>query len=118
MIKKTKQLENFYQNTIKDGFIEIENIPAELIDLFPDKSLVFNCLKFQETFNREVETKDICQTLSHIQCWKAISENELIDDNDFVLIAEGHITLIPKAIELANEYANKYLYYNGYKITA
>ena len=74
--KKPKQLENFYQNTIKDGFIEIENTPSELIDFFSDKSLVFNCLKFQEIFNREVKTEDICQTLSHIQCWKAISENQ------------------------------------------
>ncbi|WP_192881446.1 glycosyltransferase [Haemophilus haemolyticus] len=114
--KKNKKLENFYQNTIKDGFIEIENIPAELIDLFPDKSLVFNCLKFQETFNREVKTKDICQTLSHIQCWKAISENQLIDDNDMVLVAEADIVLVPNAIELANEYAKKYSSYNVIKL--
>ena len=114
--KNTKQLENFYQNTIKDGFIEIENTPAELIDLVPDKSLVFNCLNFQETFTREVKTKDICQTLSHIQCWKAISENQLIDDHDMVLVAEADIMLVPNAIELANEYANKYTSYNVIKL--
>ena len=114
--KKPKQLENFYQNTIKDSFIEIENTPAELIDLVPDKSLVFNCLNFQETFTREVKTKDICQTLSHIQCWKAIRENQLIDDNDMVLVAEADIVLVPNAIELANEYAKKYSSYNVIKL--
>ncbi|WP_118861982.1 glycosyltransferase [Haemophilus haemolyticus] len=114
--KKPKQLENFYQNTIKDGFIEIENTPSELIDFFSDKSLVFNCLKFQEIFNREVKTEDICQTLSHIQCWKAISENQLIDDDDMVLIAEADIILVPNAIELANEYAKKYSSYNVIKL--
>ena len=111
-----KKLAQFYKSISKNDFIEIESISQTLIDLYLDNSLLFNSSKFRDVFNREPEAKEITQTLSHIQCWKAISENQLIDDNDMVLIAEADIMLVPNAIELANEYAKKYSSYNIIKL--
>ena len=114
--KNREKLKNFYKSIGENDFIEIESIFQTLVNLYSDTSLLFNCNKFKEIFSREPKIEEISQTLSHIQCWKAISENQLIDDNDMVLIAEADIVLVPNAIELANEYEKKYSSYNVIKL--
>ena len=114
--KDREKLEIFYKSVAENNFVEIESIFQTLISLYSDASLFFNCNKFKEVFSRDPKFEEITQTLSHIQCWKAISENQLIDDNDMVLIAEADIVLVPNAIELANEYAKKYSSYNIIKL--
>lgn len=114
--KDQKKLEQFYKSIDENDFIEIESISQTLIDLYSDNSLLFNCSKFIDIFNREPKAKEIAQTLSHIKCWKTISENKSINEHDMVLVAEADIMLVPNAIELANEYANKYSAYNVIKL--
>lgn len=111
-----KKLAQFYKSIDENDFIEIESISQTLIGLYSDNSLLFNSSKFRDIFTRKPKVEEIAQTLSHIQCWKAISENQLIDDHDMVLVAEADIMLVSNAIELANEYANKYTSYNVIKL--
>ena len=61
-------------------------------------------------------TKKSPKTLSHIQCWKAIAENELLQNNDFVLIAESEIQPVENFIQHAINYANKYSSYGIIKL--
>ena len=60
--------------------------------------------------------KEIAHTLSHIQCWKAIAENEQLQNNDFALIAEGEIQPVENFIQHAINYANKYSSYGIIKL--
>ena len=60
-----------------------------------------------------VNDKEIARTLSHIQCWKAIAENQQLQNNDFALIAESEIQLVENCTKYAIKYANKY---SGYGI--
>lgn len=71
--KDREKLEIFYKSVAENNFVEIESIFQTLISLYSDASLFFNCNKFKEVFSRDPKFEEITQTLSHIQCWKAIS---------------------------------------------
>lgn len=101
---------------LQSGFHPIQAFSSEQIAMLPNKSALFNTQKALELLNRPVTDKEIAHTLSHIQCWQAIAENETLQDEDFALVAESAVKLVEDFQALAQAYANKYPSYGIIKL--
>lgn len=111
--EKAEALNHFLKYTDNSVVIPITAISKEQVKLLGNLSALFNINKNNEESNRLVNDKEIARTLSHIQCWKAIAENQQLQNNDFALIAESEIQLVENCTQYAIKYANKY---SGYGI--
>ena len=114
--EKAETLNHFLKCADNSVVIPITAISKEQVKLLGNSSALFNINKNNEERNRLVNDKEIARTLSHIQCWKAIAENELLQNNDFVLIAESEIQPVENFIQHAINYANKYSSYGIIKL--
>lgn len=99
----------------KSAFTPVLSFSAPQIELVGTGAL-FNTQKASEKLNRKITTEEIAHTLSHIKCWKAIAENETLQDEDFALIAESAVNLVEDFQRLAQDYANKYPSYGIIKL--
>jgi len=114
--EKAETLNHFLKCADNSVVIPITAISKEQVKLLGNSSALFNINKNNEERNRLVNDKEIARTLSHIQCWKAIAENEQLQDNDFALIAESEIQPVENFIQHAIHYANKYSSYGIIKL--
>ena len=114
--EKAETLNHFLKCADNSVVIPITAISKEQVKLLGNSSALFNINKNNEERNRLVNDKEIARTLSHIQCWKAIAENEQLQENDFALIAESEIQLVENFTQLAINYANKYPDYGIIKL--
>lgn len=115
---KIEGLSHFLQYASDSHLVPIPAVTKEQVSLLGNSSALFNLKKAEEELGRTrtVNNKEIAHTLSHIQCWKAIAENEQLQDNDFVLIAESEIQPVENFIQHAIHYANKYSSYGIIKL--
>ena len=103
-----EDLSSFLQQSNKTLFIPVKKQELSSIQLLKDS--LFNIERFKSIFNREPFSDEIANTLSHIMCWRKIAENDAINDNEYALIAESDISLIPNFYELCQVYIEKYPY--------
>lgn len=103
-----EDLSSFLQQSDKVHFIPVKKQELSFIQLLKDS--LFNIGKFKAIFNREPFSDEMANTLSHIMCWRKIAENDAINDNEYALIAESDISLIPNFYELCQVYIEKYPY--------
>lgn len=114
--EKIERLSHFLQCASDSHVIPISAVTKEQVSLLGNSSALFNLKRAEELLERTPNDKEIAHTLSHIQCWKAIAENELLQNNDFVLIAESEIQPVENFIQHAINYANKYSSYGIIKL--
>ena len=114
--EKIEGLRHFLQCTSDSHVVPIPAVTKEQVSLLGNSSALFNLKKAEEILDRTPNNKEIAHTLSHIQCWKAIAENEQLQDNDFALIAESEIQPVENFIQHATHYANKYSSYGIIKL--
>ena len=114
--EKAEKLNHFLKYADNSVVIPIAAISKEQVKLLGNSSALFNINKNNEESNRQVDEKEIARTLSHIQCWKAIAENQQLQNNDFALIAESEILLVENFMQHAINYANKYSDYGIIKL--
>ena len=114
--EKIERLSHFLQRTSDSHVIPIPAVTKEQVSLLGNSSVLFNIKKAKELLDRTPNNKEIAHTLSHIQCWKAIAENEQLQNNDFALIAESEIQPVNNFIQHAIHYANKYSSYGIIKL--
>lgn len=114
--EKIEGLSHFLQCASDSHVVPIPAVTKEQVSLLGNSSALFNLKKAEEILNRTPNNKEIAHTLSHIHCWKAIAENEQLQDNDFALIAESEIQPVENFIQHAISYANKYSSYGIIKL--
>lgn len=114
--EKAETLNHFLKYADNSVVIPITSISKEQVKLLGNSSALFNINKNNEERNRQIDEEEIARTLSHIQCWKAIAENQQLQNNDFALIAESEILLIENCMQHAINYANKYSDYGIIKL--
>ena len=114
--EKIERLSHFLQRASDSHVVPISAVTKEQVSLLGNSSALFNLKKAKELLDRTPNNKEIAHTLSHIQCWKTIAENEQLQDNDFVLIAESEIQPVENFIQHAISYANKYSSYGIIKL--
>ena len=114
--EKIEGLRHFLQCASDSHVVPIPAVTKEQVSLLGNSSALFNVKKAEELLDRTPNNKEIAHTLSHIQCWKAIAENEQLQDNDFALIAESEIQPVENFIQHAINYANKYSSYGIIKL--
>ena len=113
--EKIEGLSHFLQCASDSHLVPIPAVTKEQVSLLGNSAL-FNLKKAEEILDRTPNNKEIAHTLSHIQCWKSITENEQLQDNDFALIAESEIHTVENFIQHAINYANKYSSYGIIKL--
>ena len=114
--EKIESLSHFLQCISDSHVVPIPAVTKEQVSLLGNSSALFNLKKAEEILDRTPNNKEIAHTLSHIQCWKAIAENEQLQDDDFALIAESEIQPVENFIQHATHYANKYSSYGIIKL--
>ena len=114
--EKIETLSHFLQCASDSHVVPISAVTKEQVSLLGHSSALFNLKKAEELLDRTPNNKEIAHTLSHIQCWKTIAENELLQDDDFALIAESEIQPVENFIQHAINYANKYSSYGIIKL--
>ena len=114
--EKIETLSHFLQCAYDSHVVPISAVTKEQVSLLGNSSALFNLKKAEELLDRTPNNKEIAHTLSHIHCWKTIAENEQLQDNDFVLIAESEIQPVENFIQHAINYANKYSSYGIIKL--
>ena len=114
--EKIEGLSHFLQCTSDSHVVPVPAVTKEQVSLLGNSSALFNLKKAEEILDRTPNNKEIAHTLSHIQCWKAIAENEQLQDNDFALIGESKIQPVENFIQHAIHYANKYSSYGIIKL--
>ena len=114
--EKIEGLSHFLQCTSDSHVVPVPAVTKEQVSLLGNSSALFNLKKAEELLDRTPNNKEIAHTLSHIHCWKTIAENEQLQDNDFVLIAESEIQPVENFIQHAINYANKYSSYGIIKL--
>ena len=114
--ERIERLSHFLQCASDSHVVPISAVTKEQVSLLGNSSALFNLKRAEELLERTPNDKEIAQTLSHIQCWKAIAENEQLQDDDFALIAESEIHPVENFIQHATHYANKYSSYGIIKL--
>lgn len=114
--ERIERLSHFLQCASDSHVVPISAVTKEQVSLLGNSSALFNLKRAEELLERTPNDKEIAQTLSHIQCWKAIAENEQLQNNDFALIAESEIHPVENFIQHAINYANKYSSYGIIKL--
>ena len=114
--ERIERLSHFLQCASDSHVVPISAVTKEQVSLLGNSSALFNLKKAEELLDRTPNNKEIAHTLSHIQCWKTIAENEQLQDDDFALIAESEIHPVENFIQHATHYANKYSSYGIIKL--
>ena len=114
--EKIERVSHFLQCASDSHVVPIPAVTKEQVSLLGNSSALFNLKRAEELLGRTPNNKEIAHSLSHIQCWKAIAENEQLQDNDFALIAESEIQPVDNFIQHAIHYANKYSSYGIIKL--
>ena len=114
--ERIERLSHFLQCASDSHVVPISAVTKEQVSLLGHSSALFNLKRAEELLERTPNDKEIAHTLSHIQCWKAVAENEQLQNNDFALIAESEIQPVENFIQHAINYANKYSSYGIIKL--
>lgn len=93
--RQPERLTHFYKQSGSEIFERIPAVDRKVLELIGEKEFFFDTHTFSQLISRAVAMGEIACTLSHIRCWGKIATDEAIQDNEFVLIAEDDIILLP-----------------------
>lgn len=96
-------------------YTPIVAIEPEFVSLI-NPNFVFNLDKARAFLGYAPSVQEIAMTLSHIQCWEAISANDEIANNEFVIVANADIALIKHYYSALQEHVNDFLFHSKYQI--
>ena len=91
------RLKTFNQHPDAIFFTRIRAFDKEELKHIPNiRDLLFDSSYILSHYERSsLKLGEICCTLSHIEAWKAVAQNETLTDEDYAVIAEDDIILSP-----------------------
>lgn len=92
-------------------YIPVTKIRTESLLLLGEHNC-FNLKKAESVLFRPITINEIARTLSHIECWHHIAENDEIASNDFVIIAEANVTLSPNYFSALSDKVTQFFQYS------
>lgn len=95
--RQPERLEHFYAQPGSKIFQKVSAVDRKVLDLIGNKEFFFDVATFTRMIPRGPTMGEIACTLSHIKCWQLIAMDDTIEEDDFCLIAEDDITLLPNA---------------------
>ena len=93
--RQPERLTHFYQQPGSEIFQKVSAVDRKVLDIIGNKEFFFDIATFTRMIPRGPTMGEIACTLSHIKCWQLIALDESIDDDEFCLIAEDDVTLLP-----------------------
>ena len=93
--RQPERLTHFYQQPGSEIFQKVSAVDRKVLDIIGNKEFFFDVATFTRMIPRGPTMGEIACTLSHIKCWQLIALEESIDDDEFCLIAEDDVTLLP-----------------------
>ena len=93
--RQPERLTHFYQQPGSEIFQKVSAVDRKVLDIIGNKEFFFDVATFTRMIPRGSTMGEIACTLSHIKCWQLIALDESIDEDEFCLIAEDDITLLP-----------------------
>ena len=93
--RQPERLTHFYQQPGSEIFQKVSAVDRKVLDIIGNKEFFFDVATFTRMIPRGPTMGEIACTLSHIKCWQLIALDESIDDDEFCLIAEDDVTLLP-----------------------
>ncbi len=93
--RQPERLTHFYQQLGSEIFQKVSAVDRKVLDIIGNKEFFFDVATFTRMIPRGPTMGEIACTLSHIKCWQLIALDESIDEDEFCLIAEDDITLLP-----------------------
>ncbi|MCK3655320.1 hypothetical protein A4G19_05970 [Pasteurellaceae bacterium Macca] len=93
--QRPDRLQRFNQHPDAKYFTRFSAIDKQVISALGEYH-VFDTQRYLSVDNRPVTAGEIGCTLSHIGCWKLIAEDDQLNDEDFVVIAEDDVELVPR----------------------
>ena len=93
--RQPERLTHFYQQAGSEIFQKVSAVDRKVLDVIGNKEFFFDVATFTRMIPRGPTMGEIACTLSHIKCWQLIALDESIDEDEFCLIAEDDITLLP-----------------------
>ena len=93
--RQPERLTHFYQQPGSEIFQKVSAVDRKVLDIIGNKEFFFDVTTFTQMIPRGPTMGEIACTLSHIKCWQLIALDESIDDDEFCLIAEDDVTLLP-----------------------
>ena len=93
--RQPERLTHFYQQPGSEIFQKVSAVDRKVLDIIGNKEFFFDVTTFTQMIPRGPTMGEIACTLSHIKCWQLIALDESIDEDEFCLIAEDDITLLP-----------------------
>ena len=93
--RQPERLTHFYQQPGSEIFQKVSAVDRKVLDIIGNKEFFFDVTTFTRMIPRGPTMGEIACTLSHIKCWQLIALDESIDEDEFCLIAEDDITLLP-----------------------
>ena len=93
--RQPERLTHFYQQPGSEIFQKVSAVDRKVLDIIGNKEFFFDVATFTQMIPRGPTMGEIACTLSHIKCWQLIALDESIDEDEFCLIAEDDITLLP-----------------------
>lgn len=104
--RQPERLTHFYQQEGSEIFQKVSAVDRKVLDVIGNKEFFFDVETFTSMILRGPTMGEIACTLSHIKCWKLIASDESIDDDEFCLIAEDDITLLPAEKNAQSKFVN------------
>ena len=93
--RQPERLTHFYQQPGSEIFQKVSAVDRKVLDIIGNKEFFFDVATFTQMIPRGPTMGEIACTLSHIKCWQLIALDESIDEDEFCLIAEDDVTLLP-----------------------
>ncbi len=93
--RQPERLTHFYQQPGSEIFQKVSAVDRKVLDIIGNKEFFFDVATFTRMIPRGPTMGEIACTLSHIKCWQLIALDESIDEDEFCLIAEDDVTLLP-----------------------
>ena len=103
--RSPERLAKFNQHPDSIYFHRFSAIDKREFESIPNiKKLLFDDSVIKQKYARtNVSLGEICCTLSHIACWKLAAEDSSLSDDDYVVIAEDDVSLVPHFGKLVSE---------------
>lgn len=113
---QSRLLTDFLAQDSQTVFTPIIAVDEHILANLPSLDWVFDTAKFNVNTYRLPTVQDIVQTLSHIKCYQAVSSDKNIADDEFVLIAEANIMLVPNYRQALITHIDNFLFSSQYEL--
>ena len=105
--RSPERLSKFYQHPDAVYFSRFSAIDKKQFESIPNiVELLFDSRVIRQKYGRSsISLGEVCCTLSHIACWKLVAEDSSLSDDDYAVIAEDDVSLVPYFGKLVSELA-------------